>query len=303
MIRNNFIKVKKILWIIMFANIAVAVAKIIMGNIVNSSSMTADGFHSITDGCSNVVGLIGIGIAAKPIDDDHPYGHRKFETLTGLFIVGMLVLLGFKIITEAVTKFMNPVMPEINIESLIVMIITLCINIFVTKYEYRKGVELNSTILISDSMDTKSDVYVTLGVITTLIAIKLGAPPIVDSLASFIVAIFIFRAAYDIFKVASGILVDSAAVDTGKIEKIVMAEEDVRGAHKIRSRGTIDDMHIDMHVLADSKLSLEESHRLTHKIQDDIRKELNNNVEVIVHLEPYKENIVKNTINSKTSSV
>ncbi|SFD00063.1 cation diffusion facilitator family transporter [Clostridium uliginosum] len=287
----------------MFANIAVAVAKIIMGNIVNSSSMTADGFHSITDGCSNVVGLIGIGIAAKPIDDDHPYGHRKFETLTGLFIVGMLVLLGFKIITEAVTKFMNPVMPEINIESLIVMIITLCINIFVTKYEYRKGVELNSTILISDSMDTKSDVYVTLGVITTLIAIKLGAPPIVDSLASFIVAIFIFRAAYDIFKVASGILVDSAAVDTGKIEKIVMAEEDVRGAHKIRSRGTIDDMHIDMHVLADSKLSLEESHRLTHKIQDDIRKELNNNVEVIVHLEPYKENIVKNTINSKTSSV
>ena len=88
----------------MFANIAVAVAKIIMGNITNSSSMTADGFHSITDGSSNIIGLIGIGIAAKPIDDEHPYGHRKFETLTGLFIVGMLIFLGFKIITDAVTK-------------------------------------------------------------------------------------------------------------------------------------------------------------------------------------------------------
>ncbi|SFD00091.1 cation diffusion facilitator family transporter [Clostridium uliginosum] len=293
MIKNNFMEVKKVLWIIMFANIAVAVAKIIMGTIINSSSMTADGFHSITDGSSNIIGLIGIGIASKPIDDDHPYGHRKYETLTGLFIVGMLVFLGFKIIADSVTKFMNPVMPEINIVSFIVMIITLCINIFVTKYEHKKGVELNSTILISDAMHTKSDIYVTLGVITTLVAIKLGAPPIVDSLASFIVAIFILRAAYDIFKVSSSILVDSAAVDTENVEKIVLTQEGVKGVHKIRSRGTIDDMHIDMHILADSDLSLEESHKLNHKIQDAIRKELNNNVEVIVHLEPYEEDTVK----------
>lgn len=277
----------------MFANIAVAVAKIIFGTLINSSSMTADGFHSITDGSSNIIGLIGIGIAAKPIDDDHPYGHRKFETLTGLFIVGMLVYLGFKIITDAITKFMYPVRPEITIESLIVMIITLCINIFVTKYEHRKGTALNSTILISDSMHTKSDIYVTIGVITTIIAIKLGAPPIVDPLASIIVAGFILYAAYEIFKVASGILVDSTAVDTGRIKKIAIAQEGVKGVHKIRSRGTTDDMHIDMHILADSELSLEDSHRLNHKIQDALRKELNNTVEVIVHLEPYEEDTVK----------
>ena len=277
----------------MFANIAVAVAKIIMGNLTNSSSMTADGFHSITDGSSNIIGLIGIGIAAKPIDDEHPYGHRKFETLTGLFIVGMLIFLGFKIITDAVTKCMNPIRPEITIESLIVMIITLYINIFVAKYENKMGIALNSTILISDSMHTKSDIYVTIGVLTTLIAIKLGAPPIVDGLASFIVAIFILRAAYEIFKVASNILVDSTAVDAGKIEKIAMAQESVKGVHKIRSRGTVDDMHIDMHILADSQLSLENTHRIAHKIQDDIRKELNNNVDVIVHLEPYKDDKVK----------
>lgn len=279
----------------MFANIAVAIAKIIMGTIINSSSMTADGFHSITDGSSNIIGLIGIGIAAKPIDDDHPYGHRKFETLTGLFIVAMLVFLSFKIITGAVTKLINPIQPEVSIESLIVMIITLCINIFVAKYEYITGVELNSTILISDSMHTKSDIYVTIGVIATLIAVKLGVPPIVDGLASLVVSGFILHAAYEIFKGASSILVDSKAVDTEKIEKIVIAKEAVKGVHKIRSRGTIDDMHIDMHILADSKLSLEESHRLTHEIQDDLRKQLNDNADVIVHLEPYKENNVNNT--------
>lgn len=273
----------------MFANIVVAVAKIVMGTSINSSSMIADGFHSITDGSSNIIGLIGIGVAAKPIDDDHPYGHRKFETLTGLFIVGMLVFLGLKIMTSAVTKLMNPVKPEVTIESLIVMMITLCINIFVTKYEHNKGVKLNSTILISDSMHTRGDIYVTIGVITTLSAVKLGAPPIVDGIASLIVAIFIFHAAYEIFEGASSILVDSKAVDTEKIEKIVIVKEGVKGVHKIRSRGTIDDMHIDMHILADSWMSLEEGHRLTHEIQDSLRKELNDNVDVIVHLEPYKE--------------
>ncbi len=290
MIMDNFRKIKKVLWIIMFANIAVSIAKIIMGTIINSSSMTADGFHSVTDGSSNIIGLIGIGIAAKPIDDDHPYGHRKFETLTGLFIVAMLVFLGLKIITGAVTKLINPVRPEVSIESLIVMIITLCINIFVAKYEYKTGVELNSAILISDSIHTKSDIYVTIGVIATLIAVKLGLPPIVDGIASLVVSGFILHAAYEIFKGASSILVDSKAVDTERIEEIVIAKEAVKGVHKIRSRGTIDDMHIDMHILADSNLSLEESHRLTHEIQDDLRKQLNDNADIIVHLEPYKEN-------------
>lgn len=277
----------------MFANIVVAIAKIIIGTLINSSSMTADGFHSITDGSSNIIGLIGIGLASKPVDDDHPYGHKKFETLTGLFIVGMLTFLGFKIIIEAFSKFMHPIRPEITVESIIVMIITLGINIIVSKYEHRMGVMLNSTILISDSMHTRSDIYVTLGVITTLIAIKLGLPPIIDSLASIIVAAFILHAAYEIFKIASNILVDSTAVDAEKIEEITMAQEDVKGVHKIRSRGTVDDMHIDMHILADSRMSLEDSHTLTHKIQEALRKELNNNVDVFVHLEPYKEYAVK----------
>lgn len=298
MIRDNFREIKKVLWLIMLANILVAVAKIIMGTSINSSSMTADGFHSITDGSSNIIGLIGIGVAAKPIDDDHPYGHRKFETLTGLFIVGMLVFLGGKIMTSAVTKLMNPVKPEVTIESFIVMMITLCINIFVTKYEHAKGAKLSSTILISDSMHTRSDIYVTIGVITTLIAIKLGAPPIVDGIASLIVSIFIFHAAYEIFQGASSILVDSKAVDKEKIEKIVIVKEGVKGVHKIRSRGTKDDMHIDMHILADSWLSLEEGHRLTHEIQDSLRKELNDNVDVIVHLEPYKEDGVNKFVHS-----
>jgi len=98
---NNYKKVKQVLWVILFANFAVALLKIIIGAMIKSSSMTADGFHSLSDGSSNIVGLIGIGLASKPIDKDHPYGHKKFEVLSGLFIAGMLLFIGLKIIFDS----------------------------------------------------------------------------------------------------------------------------------------------------------------------------------------------------------
>lgn len=286
---DKFKEVKWVLWVILFANFGVAIAKVIMGTIINSASMTADGFHSATDGTSNIVGLIGIGIAAKPIDEDHPYGHKKYETITGLFIVSMLGFLGLKILGGAVDKFSHPSTPNVSIESLVVMLVTLGINLFVSTYELKRGKALNSTILISDSMHTRSDIFVTIGVLITLVAVKLGAPPIVDPIASIIVAGFIFYAGYEIFKNVCGILVDQAVVEASFVEEIVMAHEEVKGVHKIRSRGTAEDIYIDMHVLASCSLTLAESHSLAHEIENEIKEKLNGNAQVIIHLEPYNE--------------
>lgn len=290
MIQDNFKRIRMVLWIILYANISVAAAKILFGIFIKSSSMAADGFHSLTDGSSNLVGLIGIWIASKPCDKDHPYGHRKFETLTGVFIVVMLIYMGLKILFTSISKFINPVTPHVTLQSLIVMLITLGINLFVAKYEYQKGIELNSTILISDSMHTKSDIYVTIGVIITMVAIKLGVSPIIDPITSIVVSGFILHAAYEIFIVTSRVLVDSSIIDVESLKSIVMNYEGVKGVHKIRSRGTQEDMYIDMHVLADSHLTLEASHQFIHGIEKSIRNELHNNVEVIIHLEPFKEN-------------
>jgi len=287
--KDKFKEVKWVLWVILFANFAVAIAKVVMGTIINSASMTADGFHSATDGTSNIVGLIGIGIASKPIDVDHPYGHKKYETITGLFIVSMLGFLGLKILGGAIDKFSHPVTPNVSIESLVVMVVTLGINIFVSSYEMKKGKALGSTILISDSMHTRSDIYVTIGVIITLVAVKLGAPPIVDPIASIVVAGFILYAGYEIFKNVSGILVDQAVVEVSFIEDVVLAHEEVKGVHKIRSRGTAEDIYIDMHILASSSLSLADSHKLAHDIENEFREKLNGSVQVIIHLEPYNE--------------
>ena len=145
-------KVKLVLWIILFANLGVAVTKIIIGYLINSASLSADGIHSMSDGMSNIIGIIGITIAVKPVDKKHPYGHKKSEVIASLFIGAMLFVLGIKIFMTGLDRFMH--LEELNITtiSLISLIITIIINFFVTIYENKKGKEYDSYILISDSI-------------------------------------------------------------------------------------------------------------------------------------------------------
>jgi cation diffusion facilitator family transporter len=237
--KNAYKSIKRILWIILFANIAVAMAKIGLGYAIDSASVLADGFHSLTDGSSNIIGLVGMSFASKPVDDEHPYGHGKYETLSSLMIVGMLFFLSFQIIGEAFNKFANPVVPTIDMWTFIIMAGTLVINLFVTVYEYNEGKKLHSTLLMSDAMHTRSDVFVTLGVILSLVLVKIGLPVWIDPLVSLIVAGVIIYAAYEIFKMASAILLDSRVVDPKIIADVVTHLPEVKGVHHIRSRGTL----------------------------------------------------------------
>lgn len=287
--KNNFKKVQQILFIILLANLLVAALKFIIGSIIKSASMTADGFHSLSDGSSNIVGLIGIHFASKPEDKEHPYGHNKYETLAGLLIAMMLFFAGGNIILSTIQRFKEPLIPEITIISLMVLVFTLIVNIIVSVTEYRKGKELNSQILISDSMHTRSDIYISLGVLATLVGIKLGFPPIIDPIVSLLVAVFIINAGYKIFKENSDVLLDGEAIDSEEIRDVVMSFEDVKDTHKIRSRNNIKDINIDLHIVVDSKLDVRESHDLVHEIEDAIRAKFNKNLQVIAHVEPYKE--------------
>lgn len=287
--KSNYKRVQKILFIILLANLMVAALKIIVGSIIKSASMTADGFHSLSDGSSNVVGLIGVYFASKPEDEDHPYGHNKYETLASLLISIMLFLVAGKIILGAIERFKEPVIPEITLESLMVLIFTLVVNIVVSIIEYRKGKELNSQILISDSMHTRSDIFISLGVLATLIGVRLGISPIIDPITSLIVAGFIIHAGYEIYKVNSFVLLDGVAIDSEEIKKIVMSFEEVKDAHKIRSRGTTNNLNIDLHIEVNPKLDVEETHKLVHDIEDAIRARFNKNLQVIAHVEPHEE--------------
>lgn len=293
----NYAKVKRVLWSILFANLAVATIKIAIGIYISSASLTSDGFHSLADGSSNIIGLIGIQLASKPIDESHPYGHGKFETLAGLFIAVMLFFIGFNIILESIKRFFNPLIPNITPESLAVLLVTLAINIFVSVYEYKKGKALNSKILISDSLHTRSDIYVSLGVLATLLGIKLGLPPVIDTIASLVVAVFILHAAYEVFMDNSEILVDKAVIDSAIVKNITMSFEQIKNVHNIRSRGCNKNFFIDMHIMIDPNMNVEECHKLIHDIEVKLGQETNKEIQVMIHIEPFQVEFInqKNT--------
>lgn len=286
---NKYHMIKRVLIIILIANFAVSAAKIIIGYLTKSLSLSADGFHSFSDGASNIVGLISITLASKPIDEEHPYGHKKIETMASLIIGGMLLFLTYNIVMQSIQKFFNKTEITVSLESIMILLATLFINIFVAYYENKQGKKYNSSFLIADSIHTKSDIFVSIGVLTTLICIKLGLPSTIDVFVSIVVAGFILYAAYEIFKDAYNVLIDSKILDEEKIKDVVMNTfNNVKDVHKIRSRGGKDYIFVDMHIKVNPNLKVSEVHLLVHDIDKAIKKKDNRVVETIIHVEPFK---------------
>ncbi|MBN2452770.1 MAG: cation transporter [Candidatus Omnitrophica bacterium] len=279
-------RIKLVLIVVLGLNWIVAGAKILAGFITRCQSMMADGFHSLSDGASNIVGLIGIALSERPVDEDHPYGHKKYETLFSLGIAALLAVVSFSLIKESFIRFFNPVAPAAGAMSFIVIISTMAINILVMKYEYREGRKLGSDILIADSMHTGADILTSLSVIVALIGIRLGFP-IVDPVITFIIAIFIGYAAFRIARDASVILCDRAAIlDSRKVSGIVMNVKGVRACHKIRTRGRPDDICVDLHVQVDSRMSVDEAHKVSYAVESALKANIPEVADVLVHVEP-----------------
>lgn len=286
--QTKTIKVRRILKIILAANLLVALIKLVVGWQINSNSLMADGFHSLGDGASNVVGLVGLYFASRPEDEDHPYGHKKIESLAGMFIGGMLLTVGFKVLSGGIMGLIHPSPPSVTTASLLALLFTLAVNVVVSTTEYRQGQKLKSQILISDSLHTRSDIFVSLGILATLIGLKLGLPPIIDALASIVVSGFIFHAAYEIFAETTKVLLDAAVVEKEVIKELVMEFEDIHDVHRIRSRGREDDMYIDLHVKVPAAMPVQECHQLITRVSERICTVVGAQTEVIIHIEPMK---------------
>jgi len=282
---DKFREIRRILIIILFFNWLVAFSKLIYGLVTRSAAMTADGVHSFADGASNIIGLVGIWAASKPLDDDHPYGHKKYETVATLGIAVMLFLASFDIIKDSFLRLFHPVVPDVNIFSFSLMVVGFFINLIVMTYERKKGVELSSDVLVCDSIHTKSDLFVSSAVIVTLISTKLGFP-ILDTLVALTIGVLIARAGFEILKKSSDVLCDGEAVEKAKIASVVKNVAGVKSIHKIRTRGREDDVHVDLHVLVDTKMHVDRAHELSHKISDELKARIPGITDVIVHVEP-----------------
>lgn len=282
---KRYISIRNILIITLALNWLVAFTKIIYGLVIKSISVTADGFHSLSDGASNIVCLVGIWIASKPKDTEHPYGHKKYETFTSVFIAAILFVISFDILEEVIRRFFHPVAPNISSLSFALMLATMAINLCVMFYEHKRGKELNSDILISDSIHTKTDIYASASVLIALFAIRAGFT-MVDLIAGVFISFLIAMAAIEIMKESSFVLCDGSPINTQRIEDVVKNIKGVKRCHKIRTRGRPDDVHIDLHVSVDTDMHVDKAHGISHRIQDEVKQWIPGVTDVIVHVEP-----------------
>src|SRR5687767_2771981 len=168
--------VRSVLVRILFLNLAVALAKIIFGQISGSISILSDGFHSLTDGASNVVALVGLRLARKPPDANHPYGHRKFETLAAGGIALFLLIVVVEVAQAAFTRFRSGGAPSVSVTSFAIMLATLAMNIAVVRSERKAAARLSSELLLADARHTQSDVLTSIAVIAALAGSAAGYP-------------------------------------------------------------------------------------------------------------------------------
>lgn len=266
-------------------NLAVAGAKLVFGYATGAVSIISDGYHSLADGASNVMGLIGLRIAGKPPDADHPYGHRKFETLAAAGIFVFLLLVVIEVVETAVTRLRTGTAPQVSVYSYAVMAVSVAVNLWVVRYESGEGRRLHSELLIADAAHTRSDVWTSVAVLISLAAVRLGYPTL-DALGAILVAGFIARTGYQIGMETSGILADRVVLDEEQIRGVVMSVPDVLGCHQIRTRGTYDHTFLDLHVWFAQDTTLFEAHRLSHVVKDRLMETFPQIADAIIHIEP-----------------
>jgi len=283
-------QIKKVLLITFFLNLSVSLAKIIYGWLTNSVAIYSDGFHSLFDGISNIGGLIALSIASHPPDKEHPYGHRKFETVFAIFIGVLMSLTAIEIIRNVYEYFVEAKKLQTDEKAFIVLIGTLMVNIFVSIYEKKKGKELKSEFLIADSAHTKVDIYITIGVIISVIIATITDFTFIDPIAGLIVGVFVAREAIIIIKESANILADRTAIDDKKIISVVETCNEVEVCKDVRTRGTVGQIFVDLKILVNPSISVSEAHDIAGKVEELIKTEFPDVVDVVVHVEPFEKN-------------
>ena len=283
---TRYAAVSGVLVRVLVLNLVVALAKIGFGYASGAVSVLSDGFHSLTDGASNVVGLVGVRAAQRPPDADHPYGHRKYETVAAAVVTVFLLLVVIEVLRNAFNGLSGRAPArEIGLASVAVMIVTVAVNLVVVSYESREAERLGSEVLLADATQTRGDVWSSVAVIIALIGARAGLP-ILDPLAALLVAGFIAYSGYRVAQATTRILSDRIVMDETDVERVVMSVPGVLGCHQIRTRGSTDHVFLDMHVWLPAAMPLVDAHALSHVVKDRLMARYPQIIDAIIHLEP-----------------
>ena len=284
--RDRSAAVRRVLGGLLVANLAVVAAKAAIGIVAGSLSVLGDALHSSVDALYNVLGLIVVRVAAREPDEDHPYGHGKFETLGALGIVVFLSVTGFELVRSAIEKLVAGGQPiRVSDISLGILLATLATNVLVAWYENRRGHELASELLIADAAHTRTDVFITIGVLIGVLFSRQGYVW-VDSVVAILVALLIVRVAFQILSRTVPVLVDERAIPEPTIRESAQAVEGVKSAYGIRSRGgNAGVRYAEVTIAVDRGANVAAAHAIADAVEERLKHDLELE-EVTVHVEP-----------------
>lgn len=275
-------QVRRVILIEGSANLLVLIVKTMIGFSTGSMAIIADAAHSLTDVSNNIIAWFVIRVSSMPADREHPYGHRKFETLAVFILASILVVLAFELALNAIRKEETEVASS-GIE-LALMLGVLVINIVLTTWQHAWAKRLDSDILRADASHTFADVLITSVVILGWQLSAIGYVWI-DRLCALGVAALIVYLAYKLFKHVVPVLVDEYAVDPQEVKSIIRKVDGVRDVYRIRSRWIGKVCAIDLVIAVDSSLSTRESHKIADEAESLIEARFKTS-DISIHVEP-----------------
>ena len=272
-----------------FSNSLLIILKLGVGLLSGSVSIISEAIHSFMDLLASFVAFFSVKISDTPADERHPYGHGKFENISGVVEALLIFVAAFWIIYEAIKKIINPGEVEKIGFGFAVMLISAAVNIFVSRKLYRVAKETDSVALEADALHLKTDVYTSIGVAAGLLLMWISGIHMVDPIAAILVALLILKESYELFSKAYAPLLDLAlpAADVEQISGIIHHHCTAEMSfHELRTRKAGNYKYIDFHLNLDADKTVKEAHEICDRIEEEIKKAFDH-AEVTIHVENF----------------
>ena len=273
-------------------NVVLSVIKLLAGIIAHSSAMISDAVHSASDVFSTFVVIIGIKLASKKPDKEHPYGHERMECVAAIVLAMVLFITGLGIGLEAVKNIIHGNYGDLQVPgvlALIAAILSIVSKEAMYWYTRHYAKKIDSSALMADAWHHRSDAFSSIGALIGIGASRLGYP-VMDSIASLVIFVFIVKAAFDIFKDAIDKMVDHSCDEEieKQIYECVMKNENVLGIDLLQTRVFGNKIYVDVEIQADASYTLQKAHDIAEAVHDDIEESFPKVKHIMVHVNPAK---------------
>lgn len=291
---NNFEKVAmKVSFVSIVTNVILSVFKLFAGFFAHSGAMVSDAIHSASDVFSTFVVIIGIKISSKESDKEHPYGHERMECVAAIVLATILAITGLGIGSSAAEKLIaghyeTLVVP--GMLALIAAILSIVVKEAMFWYTRINAKRIDSGALMADAWHHRSDALSSVGALIGIGGAQLGFP-VMDSIASLVICIFILKAAYDIFKDAVDKMVDKACDEETEeqLKSCALAQDGVLGIDLLHTRTFGNKIYVDIEISADGNMSLFEAHNIAEQVHDSIEQSFPKVKHIMVHVNPAEQ--------------